>query len=205
MAGVFIRKVVIIAAAAATMVATPAAAQFKDGYSFLKAVRERDGDEATKLLNKPGGTLVNTSDQTTGETALDIVVRRRDETWTRFILERGADPNKADKRGATPLAIAAGNGFVEGVELLLSRGASVDVTDGTGETPLLAAVHRRDNAMVRLLLKHGADADRPDNSGRSARDYARLLGSASGVSAEIERAEAERKTSPSRDTYGPGL
>jgi ankyrin repeat protein len=69
----------------------------------------------------------------------------------------------------------------------------------------MAAVHRRDIGMIRLLLKNGANADRSDNSGRSARDYAKLMGSTAGVMAEIERAEAERKSSPSQETYGPGL
>ena len=36
------------------LLATPAAAQFNDGYNFLKAVKDRDGTEATKLLDKPG-------------------------------------------------------------------------------------------------------------------------------------------------------
>jgi ankyrin repeat protein len=202
---VLIRRSAAALALALAMAATPAVAQFNDGYNFLKAVKDRDGTEATKLLDKPGSTLVNTSDQTTGETALHIVLRRRDETWTRFLLERGANPNKADKRGATPLSIAAGIGFVEGVEQLLKRGASIDVTNGVGETPLIAAVHRRDIPVIRLLLKNGADADRSDNSGRSARDYARLMGSSAGILGEIERAEAERKASPASETYGPGL
>ena len=201
----FIRKSAAAAALVLALAATPADAQFNDGFNFLKAVKDRDGTEATKFLDKPGSTLVNTSDQSNGETALHIVVRRRDEPWTQFLLQRGADPNKADKRGVTPLSIAAGLGFAEGVEQLLKRGANVDVTDSAGETPLIAAVHRRDIGIIRLLLKNGADADRPDNSGRSARDYAKLMGTSSGLLGEIERAEAERKTSPGQDTYGPGL
>jgi ankyrin repeat protein len=201
----FIRKSAAAAALVLALAAAPADAQFNDGFNFLKAVRDRDGTEATKFLDKPGSTLVNTSDQSNGETALHIVVRRRDEPWTQFLLQRGADPNKADKRGATPLSVAVGLGFVEGVEHLLKHGANVDVSDSAGETPLITAVHRRDVAIIRLLLKNGANADRPDNSGRSARDYARLMGASSSIASEIARAEAERKTSPSPDTYGPGL
>jgi ankyrin repeat protein len=201
----FIRKSAAVAALVLAFAATPAVAQFNDGYNFLKAVKDRDGTEATKFLDKPGSTLVNTSDQANGETALHIVLRRRDEPWTRFLLQRGADPNKADKRGVTPISIAAGLGFVEGVELLLKQGANVDVTDSAGETPLIAAVHRRDIGIIRLLLKNGANADRPDNSGRSARDYAKLMGGSSGILGEIQRAEDERKASGHQDTYGPGL
>jgi ankyrin repeat protein len=205
MPGVIFRRLAFIAAALAAFAAVPAAAQFNDWYNFLKAVKDRDGTKVTEFLDEPGSTLVNTSDQTTGETALHIVVRRRDATWTRFLLDHGANPNKADKHGETPMAIAANFGFVEGVEALVKRGGQVDVADASGETPLISAVHRRDIPMIRLLLKNGANADRPDNSGRSARDYAKLMGSAGGVMAEIDRAEAERNNGPVKDTYGPGL
>ena len=205
MSGVVFRKLALLVLGALALAAAPAAAQMTDGYNFLKAVKDRDGTKATEFLNEPGSTLVNTRDISSGETALHIVVQRRDETWTKFLLERGANPNAADKRGVTPLALAANLGFIEGVERLLKRGARIDVANSAGETPLISAVHRRDIAMIRLLLKNGASADSTDNSGRSARDYARLMGGAAGVTAEIERAEAERKAAPAADAYGPAL
>jgi ankyrin repeat protein len=205
MLAVLLRKLALIVAVGMALATTPAAAQFSDGYNFLKAVKDRDGTKATEFLSEPGSTLIGTRDQTTGETALHITVQRRDETWTQFLLERGANPNIGDKRGVTPLALASSLGFVDGVELLIKRGARVDVPNSAGETPLISAVHRRDMPMIRLLLKNGANADRADNSGRSARDYAQLMGSASGVLDEIARAEAERKTAPVQDSYGPGL
>ena len=205
MPGVVFRKLAVVVAAGLTLAVVPASAQMTDGYNFLKAVKDRDGTKATEFLSEPGSVLVNTKDLTTGESALHIVVQRRDLTWTKFLLERGANPNAADKHGVTPLAIAASLGFVEGVESLIKRGARVDVANSSGETPLISAVHRRDLAMIRLLLKNGASADRTDNSGRSARDYAMLMGGAAGVLAEIERIEAERKTAPAQDAYGPEL
>lgn len=200
-----IRKAALALALAIGGLPLPAAAQFSEGFQFLKAVRERDGTEATKYLNEPGSTIVHARDRTTNETALHIVVQRRDELWTRFLLERGANPNAADRNGVTPLALAASLGFVEGVEQLVKKGGRADLANSAGETPLIAAVHRRDTALIRLLLKHGANPDRPDNSGRSARDYAALMGASAGVLAEIERAEAERKASAAdKGTYGPG-
>jgi len=204
MARVVFRKLGWAAAAALAVSAAPALAQFSDGYNFLKAVKDRDGKEATEFLSEPGSVLVNARDRASGETALHITIRRRDELWTKFILDRGGNPNLADKSGVTPLALAASMGFVEGVELLLKRGARADVTNVAGETPLISAVHRRDTAMTRLLLKNGASADRADNSGRSARDYAMLMGPSAGVMDEIDRAEAERKKAPAGQAYGPG-
>jgi hypothetical protein len=207
MAGGFFRKAGIAIAAAGLVAATPAAAQhYSDASEFLKAAKERDGNKATSLLNEPGNTLINTKDNTTGETALHYAVERRDELWVKFLLERGANPNIADNNRETPLTIAAGLGFVEGVEQLIAKGARIDDTNSSGETPLISAVHRHDLAIVRLLLKKGADPDRPDNSGRSARDYARLMGASAGMIGEIERGEAERKqTGAAQDTYGPGI
>ncbi|MGX7926766.1 ankyrin repeat domain-containing protein [Tsuneonella sp. HG094] len=205
MRGGVIRKAGFMLALLSASVAAPAWAQFSDAYNFLKAVKERDGTEATKFLNEPGSVIVNSRDLASGESALHIVVARRDDVWTRFLLERGANPNAADKKGVTPLSLAASLGFVEGVERLVKAGGRIDVANASGETPLIAAVHRRDMAVIRLLLKNGANADRTDNSGRSARDYAALMGTAGGVLTEIQRADEERKTKGAQaGTYGPG-
>ena len=49
-----------LALAAAALVAVPIAAQtFSDGYTFLKAVRERDGVVAERILSNPSSTAVN--------------------------------------------------------------------------------------------------------------------------------------------------
>jgi len=150
-----------------------AQAQFSDSYNFLKAVRERDGDKATQMLNEPGSTIVNTKDITSGETALHIVTARRDLTWMGFLLQRGANPNARDKNGVTPLMLATNLRFVDGAETLLGRKAQVDATNNSGETALIRAVQLRDLAMVRLLLKNGANPDKQDTiAGQSARDYA---------------------------------
>lgn len=180
----------------------PAQAQMQpEGLKFLDAVKKREGDAVTQMLDEPGSTLVNARDLSSGETALHIVTERRDAVWLRFLLSKGANPNVADKRGTTPLQLATQLGFADGVETLADRGATVDVADSTGETPLIAAVHRRDAALVRLLIKHGADPDRADNSGRTARDYAELMGARSAMLDEIARAETERGAKT--ETYGP--
>lgn len=205
MRGAVIRKAGLWLALVAAALSAPAAAQQSDSYNFLKAVRERDGTEATKFLNEPGTTVIHARDRSTNESALHIVVQRRDELWTKFLLDRGANPNSADRNGVTPVSLAASLGFVEGLERLLKAGGRVDVSNASGETPLISAIHRRDIAIIRLLLKNGASPDRTDNSGRSARDYAALMGPSSGVLAEIDRVEAERTAAGGdKGTYGPG-
>ena len=161
--------------AASMLVMAPAAAQqYSDGYTFLKAVKDRDGDKVTQLISEPGSTVVNVSERTTGDRAVHIVARERDHTWLSFLIGKGAKVDAQNNQGETPLTIAAQLGWTEGAQLLLSQGAGVDLTNSRGETPLILAVQRRDVPMVRLLLGRGADPGRADNvAGLSALDYAK--------------------------------
>jgi ankyrin repeat protein len=151
----------------------PALAQFSDSFNFLKAVKDRDGDKATQLLQKPGSTIVNTRDGSTGQTALHIVVARRDLTWMGFLLAKGANPNLTDKDGNTPLMLATQLRFPDGARTLLAYGAQVDKANDNGETALIRAVQLRDVTMTRFLIAEGANPDKRDAiAGMSARDYA---------------------------------
>jgi len=193
-------------AGVASVPLTPAAAQmFSEGYQFLKAVKDRDGDKATDMLNKPGTQIVNSRDLTSGDTGLHIVVERMDALWVRFLLQRGADPNIRNKRGVAPLQLATSIGFIEGAEELIKGGASVNVSDQTGETPLIAAVHARNVQMVRMLLDKGADPDRNDNSGRSARDYMQVQAGNVLMKQEFEAADKKRSEKGTPKNYGPSF
>ncbi|MBB4612061.1 ankyrin repeat domain-containing protein [Novosphingobium taihuense] len=198
------RPLIAMAMLLATALAVPAHAQFSDSYKFLEAVRKKEGDKVTEALNEPGTQIINTKDYTTGQTALHIVVTRRDLVWVQFLIAKGANVNARDNRGVTPLVAASEMGFLEGVDELIKSGARVDEANNTGETPLISAVHRKDLALVRMLIKAGASADRPDNSGRSARDYA-ALDKGSPVLGELEKASKEAKAAGPKKTYGPSF
>jgi ankyrin repeat protein len=149
-------------------------AQFSDSYNFLKAVRDGDGDEATKYLNKPGAPVLNTRDPGTGETALHISVRTHADNWVGFLLNKGANPDIKDRNGNTPLHVAALVGDPTSLTYLLGMKARVNATNNSGETPLILAVHRKDIDAVRLLVDAGADPKIQDTiAGKSAIDYAK--------------------------------
>ena len=162
-------------AAIALIASAPLAAQqmFGDSYTFLKAVKERDGTTATSLVSEPGTTVINARDRGSGDGALHYVVRDRDTRWLNFLLDKGARADLQNHQGDTALGIAAQIGWLDGAQLLLARRASVDLANSRGETPLILAVHRRDLPMVRLLLGKGANPKRTDRiAGLSALDYA---------------------------------
>jgi ankyrin repeat protein len=141
------------------------------GMEFVEAVRNSDGNKADELLHgHPGIVDARGGD---GNTGLMVAVQRRDDQWTGFLLNQGADPNLPGANGDTPLIAASRIGFDTAVEWLLEVGAKVDGTNKMGETALIAAVQQRQVPVVKLLLNAGADPDKRDSAqGFSAREYA---------------------------------
>jgi ankyrin repeat protein len=184
------RRMNLLALATATLalLAVPALGQsFSESYTFLKAVRDRDGSTVQGIVSTPNPAVINAREGSTGEGALHIVTRGRDLNWLNFLLARGARADLQDNSGATPLMLAAQLGWFEGAEALLARDANPNLGNSRGETPLILAVQRRDLAMVRLLRSQGADPNQTDNvAGYSALDYARQDRRATAILRELE-------------------
>ena len=190
----------VAAPLAAVALASPAAAQFSDAYKFIKAVKDKDGAAAQKLLEK-SPTLVNVRDNESDDMALHIATRRRDLGWIGFLLQRGANPDGRDNDGATALVLAATTGFSEAVRVLIVVKTPVDAQNRLGETALMKAVQARDPLSVRMLLDAGANADRTDNTGASPRSYA-LGDTRGGPVARLMKDAPARKATP---VQGPSL
>src|SRR3954464_3808353 len=171
------------------LIATPLVAQsFSEGFTFLKAVRARDGAAAERILSNPASTAVNARDPATGEGALHILVRGRDLTWLGYMLSKGARPDSQSNDGTTPLILCAQLSWVDGATQLLARRANPNLANRSGETPLIVAVQRRDIQMVRLLLGQHANPNQTDNlAGNSAIDYARQDPRAAQILRELEQ------------------
>ena len=178
------------------------AQSYSEGYTFIKAVKDRDGNKVNEMAGgERGSIVVNTKDAGNGDTALHIVTRGRDGTWLSFLLGKGAQPNVQNKAGETPLTIAAQIGWTEGADMLLSRRAAVDLPNGRGETALILAAQRRDLPMVQILISRGADPKRTDNAaGYSAIDYAKRDPRGAAMVKFLETPRA-----PTRPAMGPKL
>lgn len=185
------------------LAALPANAQkFSDSYTFLKAVKERDGAKAEDLLKSPGSLVINTKDMSSGEAALHVVTKGRDRSWLAFLLSKGARADIEDRQGNTPLIIAAQLGWLEGADLLLRSRARVDQGNRRGETPLMFAVQNRDVPMIRFLLGRGANPKKTDNvTGYSAIDHAKRDARDAAILKMLEAPPA----AAGRDVPGPKL
>lgn len=165
----------VLAGLCLASLATPLLAQSSNGYqgySFVDAVRTRDGDKALDLFHSVGPRIVDAKDAE-GDTALIVAITNSDERFTAFLLQNGADPNLAGKGGDTPLIAAARIGYSDAVDWLLGQGAKVDLANRMGETPLIIAVEQHETRIAKTLLNAGADPDKTDSAqGYSARDYA---------------------------------
>jgi ankyrin repeat protein len=92
----------------------------------------------------------------------------------RFLIERGADLNKGDDDGFTPLHAAALENNINATEIILEAGANVEIVDNYGNTPLSKAVYsyRDDLSVISLLLKYGADPFHKNKGGISPYEFA---------------------------------
>lgn len=195
-------RLVALSLLATSLAAAPAQAQFRGGYAFLQAVESRDGTKATDAL-KSDPALVNTRHPETGETALAIVVKRRDATWLAFLLGKGADPSIGDRQGMTPLMHAALLNSTEMADALLDGKAPVDQANRRGETALILAVQAKNSGVVRLLMRRGANPDKADHiAGMSARDYAKRDDRSGQLLAMLD-AKAETPVRELGTTFGP--
>jgi len=157
-----------------------------DGIQFVDAVRNKDGAKLMEAVRKHGPGIVNSKD-VRGDTALIVAITDRNEDYTAFLLNQGADPNLAGKGGDTPLIAAARAGYQDAAEWLITGGAKVDGTNRMGETALIIAVQQRQLEMVRMLLSAGANPDKPDSAaGLTARDYAARDGRSRDIAQAIQ-------------------
>lgn len=158
---------------ALALLAAPAGGQISLGADdFVAAVRDRDGSKAMELLRSRGTVALNSRDGK-GETGLIVAVSRRDDDWTGFLLQQGADPNRSASNGDTPLIAASRVGYLAGAADLVRMKAKIDAENSMGETALIVAVQGRHVPIVKLLLTAGANPDKADSAaGLSARDYA---------------------------------
>jgi quinoprotein dehydrogenase-associated probable ABC transporter substrate-binding protein len=86
-------------------------------------------------------------------------VLARSPERVKFLVGKGADVNKPDGQGWSPLAAATRDRSLDIMKLLLELKADVD-SPGPGGTPLVIAVNQNNVPAMKLLIENGADINR---------------------------------------------
>lgn len=137
-------------------------ARSEDGISALLLAVENDNVVGATALIEAG------ADVNVLPSPLVCAVGRDSWDMVRFLIDKGADVNMADKDGLSPLVVAARGGDEDVVRLLVEHGAEVDARDMDGVTPLVKACEFRRWGAVKTLLDLGADVNATNGDGRTA-------------------------------------
>jgi hypothetical protein len=115
---------------------------------------------------------------------VSLVAFQGDIPKMKLLLQGGADVNRADYAGLTPLHYAAGAGHAAMVVFLLDAGADIkvktpdshssvanlllEIRPPSGTTPLMMAATKNSDSCVQTLLERGADAKVKNSHGETA-------------------------------------
>jgi ankyrin repeat protein len=134
--------------------ATPVALDGRAAVDLADAIVHGRWDEAERLLAN-GVVDINASVSEEGATLLHRAVEARNPSFVRRLLEAGADPDRPDRAGATPLLVACRGDLPVEAKLLLDYGAKPNGSNH-GWTALRYAAKDRNGQIIRILLAGGA-------------------------------------------------
>jgi ankyrin repeat protein len=153
-----------------------------DHLEFIKLLLDKGADPNLRMKSSTETRTIFTNQwlHEEGATPFLRAAQSGDLTLMKILLAHGADPNIATDEGVTPLMVASGIGWVEGItyqwshdetiqviKLLLDLGNNVNAQDHVDyRTALMGAAHKGDVDAIQLLVDHGADMEAHDLGSR---------------------------------------
>ncbi len=145
-----------------------------DHLDFIKLLLDKGANVNARMKDSTETRTVFTNQwlDENGATAFLRASQSGDVVLMKLLLAHGADPKIDTVWGVTPLQVAAGIGWVEGityewspeqtleaVKLLLDLGLDPNAQADTGRVALHGAAHKGATAVVQALVDHGAKLD----------------------------------------------
>jgi len=160
-----------------------------DHLAYIKLLLDSGADTNARLIESTETRTVFTNQwlDENGATAFLRASQSGDVPLMKLLLEYGADPHINTELGVTPLAVAAGIGWVEGVtnewstaqtieavRFLLSLGIDPNFQADTGRTSLHGAAHKGATKVAEILVAAGGRLDIRDFGNTDNRGSAEL-------------------------------
>jgi ankyrin repeat protein len=145
-----------------------------DSLAFISFLLDKGADVNARISESTETRTVFTNQwlNEDGATAFLRAAQSGDLELLKLLVARGADPKINTRLGVTPLAVAAGIGWVEGVtrehstaetvatvKYLLSLGINPNFQANTGRVALHGAAHKGATEVVKVLVAAGARLD----------------------------------------------
>ncbi|KAF7813477.1 potassium channel SKOR-like [Senna tora] len=129
---------------------------FADGQVILNNLLEgKDSSLKLKLLESDFS-LTLEKQKTEMAMRMNCAAYDGDLHLLRRLIGSGADPNKTDYDGRSPLHISASKGYVDIAYFLIGQGVMINFSDKFGNTPLLEAIKNGHEEVASLLVDAGA-------------------------------------------------
>lgn len=140
-----------------------------------RETRLRPPPERFAAIAADGNFVVQPGELSGDEARLMDAARRGDIGAVSALLKTGANPNRGDDRGDTPLMEAVRQDNLELTQILLDAGTTPNIK-GRGYTPLGVAARNGNARLAEMLLQAGADPDRKSSDGDTPLHSAALMG-----------------------------
>lgn len=132
-----------------------------------RAINENDLVALKKTLRENPGIDLNAI-LTDGDTYLTLAIKKDYREIRNYLIEKGANVDKANVNKNTPIIIAAMRGFTNTVRVLLDLKVELETKNNDGDTALHAAIKNGRDEIALLLIKQGASIESLDAKNRNA-------------------------------------
>ncbi|KAG2667744.1 hypothetical protein I3760_15G129700 [Carya illinoinensis] len=129
---------------------------FSDGQIILNNLLEGNGPNLQTKILESNITLYIGQHESELAVRVNCAAYDGDSHRLKRLIRAGANPNKADYDGRSPLHIAASKGYEDIACFLIEQGVGINISDHFGNTPLLEAIKNGHDQVASLLVKAGA-------------------------------------------------